>query len=47
MRIRSQCPDSIVSVKDYSKEASEESKPVNRMDSVLEMMGKGWSGGIG
>ena len=44
MRIRSQCPDSIVSVKDYSKEPSEGSKPVNRMDSVLEMMGKGWSG---
>ena len=44
MRIRSQCPESIVSVKDYSKEPSEGSKPVNRMDSVLEMMGKGWSG---
>lgn len=44
MRIRSQCPDSVLSLKDYSKEPCEESKGVNRMDSVLEMMGKGWSG---
>ena len=44
MRIRSQCPDSIIPIKDYSKEvpmnSEEKGGSVSRLDSVIAMTAK-------
>lgn len=44
MRIRSQCPDSIIPIKDYSKEElvgdEEKGDSVSRLDGVISMMAK-------
>lgn len=44
MRIRSQCPDSIIPIKDYSKEVptdtEDKSDAISRLDNVISMTAK-------